>query len=297
MPGEIEREHHLMDDLGAEWWDNVFPFTKQRVCSSSIEKRSEHHIRSVKLGVAKKNNHTRGRFYAKGEAYRSIQYKKKGDFVEKAFDPDVLIEDDLNDIEEHNNSLHPKQNTFPGMTRKEVFLGHINPNLPALEPWYLYKYIGNETETSLRNNDYCVVNYNKFLLDDFMSLKRLKPGNTDLTAYWIPLQEGSVERVYLYQGETYIGEAYNSKQIEYNEFAYERTEEDEVRMLEQHKRGAKFDKITKENRGWSIGIMDSDTVAEILSAPVDIVCTIQPDVDEWNEYEEMNEEIKAIAAL
>jgi len=288
MPGEIEREHHLMDDLGKDWWENVFPFTKQRICSSSIEKRAEHHIKSLKFGVAKKNDHTRGRFFAKGEEYRSIRYKKKGDFIEKEYDPQTIIEDDLRDIEEHNNSLHPLQKTYRGKTRKQVFLENINPNLPKLEPWYLYKYIGNETETSIRNNDYCAVNYNKFLLENFESLKRLNPGNTEVKAYWIPLKDGSVDKVYLYQDDTYIGEAFNSKQIEYNEFAYERTEEDEANMLRQNKRAAKFDKMTKDHRGYRIGIMDSEVSAEIISMPPEIVEAAQSEEIDKYDYETMD---------
>lgn len=294
IPGEIEREHHLMDGLDEDFW-KVFPFV--RVCSSSIEKRAEHCIGALKLGVAKKNNHTRGRFFAKSEANRSIRYKKKGDFVEKAFDPDVIIKDDRNDIEEHNNTLHPLQKTYRGMTRKQVFLQHINKDLPSMEKWYLYKFIGNETETSIRNNDYCAVNYNKFLLENFENLKRLKPGNTDVKAYWLPLDDGSVDRVYLYQDDTYIGEAFNSKQIEYNEFAFERTEEDEAKMLMQHKRAAKFDKLTKDNRGFRIGIIDSETSSAIAAVPVEIVKTAQPEELEYDDCEMIDYEQKSLETL
>ena len=47
--------------------------------------------------------------------------------------------------------------------------------------------------------------------------------------------------MYLYQGETYIGEAVDRTQFEYNECRVERTAEDEAKMLHQAKRSAAFD--------------------------------------------------------
>jgi hypothetical protein len=275
VPGEVEHEHHLFNGLD-ELLKEFLPFTRE--CTSAMEKRAEHGIRSLKWGVAKKNNHTRGRFFARGEEYRSIRFKKQGDFVEKEHDPRVLVADDLADIEEHNNSLHPLQKRYPGMTRREVFLKFINPNLPRVEPWYLYKFIGNETSTSIRNNDHVKVNYQKFLLDDFAGLKRLKPGDTGVTAYWVPNEDGSIDKVYVYQGATFIGEATSSEATAYNEFAFERTADDEARMLEQHKRGARFDSMIRETVAAlpRVGYQDAAVSKEILEVPVEIVEPVAP---------------------
>ena len=123
----------------------IFPFTT--ISSHSRNKRSEHAIRALKLGVARKNGHSRGRFYGKGK-YRTPKVKVAGDFIEKEYDYQTIIDDDRYDIEEYNNTLHPNQEKYAGMTRKEVFLKNINRNLPKIEPYYLYKFIGNETTTT-----------------------------------------------------------------------------------------------------------------------------------------------------
>jgi hypothetical protein len=285
IPGELEVEYHLMKDI--PWLQDLFPFV--RFCESPVEKRAEHKIKALKYGTAKREGHTRGRWYAKHEAYRCVRNKMDGDFVEPLYPPQTIIADDLADIEKHNNELHPLQKTYPGMTRKQVFLSNINPDLKPIEHWHLYRFIGNETETSIRNNDYCAVANEEFELMSFDSLNRLKSNNTKITAYWLPNDDGSIDRVYLYQGENYIGEALNRSKFDYNENAIERTDEDRDNMLHQEKRLAKYDKFIKGNRSDipKIGKMDSETSADILAVPVEIVETIQPkglDEDEF-EYE------------
>ena len=244
MPGELEVEYHLMQHL--EWLNEAFPHV--RFCESPTEKRAEHAIKALKYGVSKKEGHTRGRWYGKHEAYRSVRKKVDGDFIEPKFDPLNIIADDLSDVEKHNNTLHPLQKTYPGLTRKQVLLKNINPSLKAIDSWYLYKFIGNQTETSIYNNDYCPVSNEKFEIADFASLKRLKPNNLEVTAYWLPNEEGSITKVYLWQGESYIGEANNRVNSAYNECAVERTDDDRDNMLSQQKRVAKFDSFIKAER-------------------------------------------------
>lgn len=79
-----------------------------------------------------------------------------------------------------------------------------------------------------------------------------------------------MERVYLYQGETYIGEANNRAQWAYNECAVERTEADEAAMLHQHKRLAKFDAAVAEYRR-GIPELATPVNAEVLETPVELV--------------------------
>jgi hypothetical protein len=284
MPGELEVEYHLMKDI--PWLQELFPFV--RFCESPVEKRAEHKIKALKYGTAKCEGHTRGRWYAKHEAYRCVRNKMDGDFIEPTYQPQTIIADDLADIEKHNNELHPLQKTYPGMTRKQVFLAHINPDLKPIEHWHLYRFIGNETQTSIRNNDYCAVANEEFELMSFDSLNRLKSNNVKTTAYWLPNEDGSIDKVYLYQGETYIGEALNRSKFDYNENAIERTDEDRDNMLHQEKRLAQYDKFIKESRLEvpKIGKMDSEVSAVIAAVPVEIVETVQPKgLDEDFEYE------------
>ena len=284
MPGELEVEYHLMQDI--DWLGELFPFV--RFCESPTEKRAEHAIKALKYGASKKAGHTRGRWYAKHEAYRSVRNKVSGDFIEPEFQPQTIVADDLADIERHNNELHPLQKTYPGKTRKQVLMENINPNLKPIDSWHLLRYIGNETETSIYNNDYLPVSNEKFELTYFNSLKRLKPNNTEVVAYWLPEEDGSIEKVYIYQDGKYIGEALNRSQFAYNECAIERDEEDERAMLHQNKRLAQYDKFIKEQRSEipQVGYMDMETVREVLSAPVETIEIPQSTQDEEYEYSE-----------
>lgn len=298
MPGELEVEYHLMKDI--HWLSEEFPFV--RFCNSPTEKRAEHKIKEFKYGASKRAGHTRGRWYAKHEAYRSVRNKVSGDFVEPEYQPQTIIADDLRDIETHNNELHPLQKTYPGMTRREVFLSNINPNLKPIEHWHLYRFIGNETQTSIYNNDYCFVQEDKFELTNFESLKRLKPNNYKVTAYWLPEEDGSINKAYLYQDENYIGEVLNSKQFEYNENKFEQTESDHENILHQNKRIAKFDRFIKDNRADipKISVHDAAEMDEIREVPVDIVETVQPrgyDADEYTDFENIDWAEKAVANL
>jgi hypothetical protein len=255
MPGELEVEYHLMKDI--HWLNDVFPFV--RFCESPTEKRAEHSIKSLKYGAAHREGHTRGRWYAKHEAYRTVRNKVDGDFVEPEYQPQTIIADDLADIEKHNNELHPLQKTYQGMTRRQVFVAKINPNLKPFEHSYLYRFIGNEAETTIRNNDFCAVANEEFELQDYNSLTLLKPNDLRVMAYWLPDENGSIKKVYLYQDNTYIGEALNRSEFAYNENKIEQTEADEAGKLHQQKRIAQYDKFIKEKRAElpRIGTMDN----------------------------------------
>ena len=136
MPGELEVEHHIMSNF--QWLPQVFQFV--RFCQSPTEKRAEHAIRRLKYGAAKDLGQTRGRWYAKHEAYKSVRFKINGDYPEQEFDPHQLIADDMAAIEAHNNELHPDQKRFPGKTRKQVLMENFNPNLQAIDKSYLIFY-------------------------------------------------------------------------------------------------------------------------------------------------------------
>jgi len=282
VPGELEVEYHLMQHIG--WLNEVFPFV--RFCESPTEKRAEHAIKALKYGTAKNAGHTNGRWYGKHEAYRAIRNKVDGDYIDPVYQPQTIIADDLADIEAHNNALHPLQKTYQGMTRRQVFLSQMNPDLRPIDKRVLYKFTGNETKTSIYNNDYCPVNNEEFELATFDSLDRLKPNNYEVTAYWLPNNDGSVDEVYLYQGDNYIGKAVNRLQTSYNENRIEQTDEDEAKKLHQHKRLAQFDKKVKERRLKipKIRRMKAEQSAAIAAVPVDIIETVQPKGYEHDEF-------------
>ena len=295
MPGELEVEHHLMQDI--DWLDKVFPFV--RFCMSPTEKRAEHNIHSLKYGTAKDNGHTRGRWYAKSEAFKSVRNKVSGDYPEPTYQPQTIIADDLQDIEDHNNEMHPLQKTYPGMTRRDVFLNNINPELKPINKWYLYRFLGNKTETSIRNNDFCSLNNEKFELSDYGSLNRLKPNNMRVTAYWLPEKDSLVHEAYLYQGEEYIGEVKNRTEWDYNENKIEQTNADNEAMLHQEKRVAKFDKFVKERRKTlpKVGQLNRKKSKELESIAPEIVENEQPKNYEEDEFSDESWAEKAVRSL
>lgn len=295
QPGELEVEYALMKHI--DWLSDVFPHV--RFGNSPTEKRAEHAIRAFKYGTSKQEGHTRGRWYAKHEAYRSVRNKVDGDFIEPEYQPQIIVAEDLADIEKHNNSLHPLQKTYPQMTRRDVFMKFVNPNLKPIERWYLYRHIGNETKTSIYNNDYCPVQEMDFCLKDFNNLKKLKPNNREVTAYWLPDEDGGISTVYLYQGDTYIGEAYNSTTTRYNEFAIERTGADEANMLHQNKRNAMFDKIIRDSREQLPDVIyeTPEQLVQRASVVPEIIETQQP--KNYDGYDDLDEDwaAKAIQSL
>ena len=310
MPGELEVEHHLMEDL--DWLGSVFPFV--RFCASATEKRAEHNIRALKYGAAKDAGHTNGRWYAKSEAYSSVRKKVDGDYeIEGAkLTAEQLIADDLADIEAHNNELHKRQKTFAGMTRKEVLERCVNPELKPIEEWYLLRWIGKQTGTSIVNNNRLQVQGEQFELKDFGCIERLKPNSRKVEAYWMESWEngsnglngsnGQVERVYLWQGETYIGEAENMEKYRYNEFAAERNENDMAAMLHQQKRVAKFDKMIRQRRERLPKVGGATErrgvcVAAEIGDNVEVVETEQPRNYQGDEWEERDWSSLAVESL
>lgn len=295
MPGELEVEHHLMEDL--EWLGDVFPFV--RFCASATEKRAEHNIRALKYGAAKDAGHTNGRWYARSEAYSSVRKKVDGDYeIEGAkLTAEQLIADDLADIEAHNNELHKRQKTFAGMTRKDVLMKCVNPDLKPIEEWYLLRWIGKQTGTSIVNNNRVQVNGEQFELKDFGCIERLKPNSRKVEAYWSENAQGEVERVYLYQGDTYIGEAENMEKWRYNEFAAERGAGDMAAMLHQQKRVAKFDKMIRNRRQQLPRVGMATVPVEVVEAPVEVIETEQPRNYQGDEWETVDYTKMALESL
>lgn len=295
MPGELEVEHHLMEDL--EWLGDVFPFV--RFCASATEKRAEHNIRALKYGAAKDAGHTNGRWYARSEAYSSVRKKVDGDYeIEGAkLTAEQLIADDLADIEAHNNELHMRQKTFAGMTRKDVLMKCVNPDLKPIEEWYLLRWIGKQTGTSIVNNNRVQVNGEQFELKDFGCIERLKPNSRKVEAYWSENAQGEVERVYLYQGDTYIGEAENMEKWRYNEFAAERGAGDMAAMLHQQKRVAKFDKMIRNRRQQLPRVGMATVPVEVVEAPVEVIETEQPRNYQGDEWEAVDYTKMALESL
>lgn len=301
-PGELEVEHHLMENVG--WLNEVFPMV--RFCASATEKRAEHNIRQFKYGASKDAGHTVGRWYAKHEAYRGMRIKAEGNYTVAVAEQAQIIAEDLEDVERHNNELHPKQKLYPGMTRRDVLVYMVNRELKGVEPWYLLRWIGNVTKTSIVNNNVLQVQGERFWLKDFGCLERLKPNSKGVEAYWLPNGEGRIERAFLWQGDRYIGEAENMERYRYNEFAIERGAADEAGMKEQMKRVAVYDRMIRERReelpkvGGTLPQEGGAGERERWAAAAAEVVTVeagQPENYEGDEWEDVNWGAKALESL
>ena len=296
MPLQVEVEHHLVSKY-FDMLDEMFPF--MRICNpgNSREKRAEHKIKQKKYGTEKELQTGIGRFYLKSEANRITSDKINNEFKEKMYAYDTLVADDIKSIFVFNNSLHSKQKKYPGMTRWEVLLYNMNPDLPQVNKGLVYKCIGNKTETSLRNSQYCSVQNNKYVLPNPEIVKKLQTNNYGVDAYWLPSLDGSIAEVYLYQNGNYLCKC---NMIEtYQEAMSERTAHDEDVRIDQAKYTARFDKIIKENKVGKIEIIKNEDIvaAEMAYASAEVVQDLpNPSKGGAQELGQSLEEMEAYAA-
>jgi hypothetical protein len=294
MPMQVEVENHLVSSY-FDILSEMFPF--MRICNkgNSREKRAEHEIKQKKYGTEKKFQTGVGRFYLKLEANRVTSDKINNEFKEKYYAYYTLVADDLKSNFEHNNKLHSKQKKYPGMTRWQVLMYNLNPDLPQINKGLVYKCIGNKTETSIRNSQYCRVQNNKYVLPNPEIVERLQTNNYSVDAYWLQNQEGRIPEVYLYQNGNYLCKC---EMIEtYQEAMSERTEHDEQIRLDQAKYTAKFDKLIKTNKVGKIEIINTDHIsaAELAAENAEIVISKPIDSTSLSDHDS-DEEMEAYAA-
>lgn len=239
-PGEVETENHLMSSIRDQLHQM---FAHVTFCSPGLSraKRAEHLIRAKKYGDEKEHQKGIGRWNAKGKAYKIKSENKDEEYKQERLPLEQLIADDRESIERFNNTDHP---AFPGKTRWDVLMQNQNPDLGAPIKYRLLKYLGHHTATSLTNNNYVQVQYQKYAIESYDMLRRMKPNNYKLDAYWLPNEDGSISELYLYQENSYLGMATGVER--YNEAKVERTAKDEQVRQEQAARQAKFFKMEKD---------------------------------------------------
>ncbi len=278
-PMEVEVENHLVNKFFGDL-EQMFPYLRVCVPSNSQEKRAEHFNRFVKYQIEKNNHPGIGRWWLKSK-YNRISVDKIDDkFKEKMKPMDRLIAEDIQDTIEYNNSLHPNQDKYPNMTRLQVLLANVNPNLPKLDKSYLYQFIGYETKTSITRNQYVKVKYGKYQLPDPYVLEKLEANNRNVKAYYMPNEEGEITEVYLYQNGKYLTTC--EKLITYNEAQAERTEVDIEAKLKQDKYVAMFDKYAKGEDLTKLEIIHKTTTIDIDSTTAEEMPDVLPEVIQQN---------------
>lgn len=276
IPAGIEVENHLMSQYkeGFLKAENVFQFVRFCAPLNSQEKYAEPLNGAKKRSVIHKNHEGIGRFYGKGK-WRQ-EYKKISDETNELYEDkeyftwEQLIADDRQDCEEWNNTLHPNQKMYPGMTRWQVLEANINPNLLPYDARTLAWHIGERVETSIRRNSTVRVAHEDWWLSSTSILERLEPNNYKVTACFLPDDEGIPQEVFIYQNGKYIDtvERVNT----YSRVMAEQTEEDKAAFVEQRKKIAKFNKYVEENAIDRLGVLKPSP--QERQEPIELIASV-----------------------
>lgn len=258
-PAQVEVENHLM----SQWKDSflkagvLFPFVRFCAPMNSQEKYAEPLNGAKKRSIEHKNHLGIGRFYAKNRAYRT-ESKKVFDALNDTYEDkqyyswDELIADDMRDVLEFNNSPHPNQKKYPGMTRWEVLEANMNPTLQPIDKSVLARFIGEHVKTSIRRNSYCRVAYTDWWLSGTEVIEKLAPNNWEVDAYYLTTEEGEITDVYIYQNDMLVDKLQNVGT--FNTAEAEQTDEDRAIFVEQQKKIAGFNGYIQNNAISGLGV-------------------------------------------
>lgn len=289
IPAELEVEHHLVSDFadGLMQAGTVFPLIRWCNPGNSREKRAEHKNREKKYGVEKRTQVGIGRWYAKLEANRPKEEKvydeKNNTYKVKTYSYEELVADDIRAIETFNAQPHPNQKRYPGMSRWDVLCAHQNPNLAPWDKAVLYRFIGQHTETTIRQNTYCTVMYNQYGLPSPEIIEKLEPRNYKVDAYYLPDADGTINEVYIYQNGRYIATC--KPVARYNENTAEQTEYDKAAYTEQSKYVAQFDKMMKDGKIKRVGILAKEETKLITEVQAEAVpLPAQAEEEDYSAY-------------
>lgn len=289
IPAELEVEHHLVSDFadGLMQAGTVFPLIRWCNPENSREKRAEHKNREKKYGVEKRTQVGIGRWYAKLEANRPKEEKvydeKNNTYKVKTYSYEELVADDIRAIETFNAQPHPNQKRYPGMSRWDVLCAHQNPNLAPWDKAVLYRFIGQHTETTIRQNTYCTVMYNQYGLPSPEIIEKLEPRNYKVDAYYLPDADGTINEVYIYQNGRYIATC--KPVARYNENTAEQTEYDKAAYTEQSKYVAQFDKMMKDGKIKRVGILAKEEAKLITEVQAEAVpLPAQAEEEDYSAY-------------
>ena len=289
IPAELEVEHHLVSDFadGLMQAGTVFPLIRWCNPGNSREKRAEHLNRAKKYGVEKRTQVGVGRWWAKLEANRPKEEKvydeKNNTYKVKTYSYEELVADDIRAIQTFNAQPHPNQKRYPGMSRWDVLCAHQNPNLAPWDKAVLYRFIGQHTETTIRQNTYCTVMYNQYGLPSPEIIGKLEPRNYKVDAYYLPDTEGKISEVYIYQHDRYIATC--KPVARYNEATAEQTEADKAAYTEQSKYVAQFDKMMKDGKIKRVGILAKEEAKLITEVQAEAVpLPAQAEEEDYSAY-------------
>lgn len=271
-PAQVEVENHLM----SQWRDSflkagvMFPFVRFCAPQNSQEKYAEQMNGAKKKSVEHRNHLGIGRFYAKDRHYRT-ESKKVFDELNDTYEDqeyytwEQLIAEDLKDIEQFNQTLHPNQKKYKGMTRWQVLVENMNPTLRPLDRAICARYVGEHVSTSIRRNSYCRVQGKDWWLSEVEVIEKLAPNDFKVEAYYLTNEQGEATDVWIYQNDMMVDKLQDVGT--FNTADAEQTDEDRAIFTEQQKKIAHFSKYVRDNAISRVGIMSK--APEAIEADTD----------------------------
>ena len=271
-PAQVEVENHLM----SQWRDSflkagvMFPFVRFCAPQNSQEKYAEQMNGAKKKSVEHRNHLGIGRFYAKDRHYRT-EAKKVFDELNDTYEDqeyytwEQLIAEDLKDIEQFNQTLHPNQKKYKGMTRWQVLVENMNPTLRPLDRAICARYVGEHVSTSIRRNSYCRVQGKDWWLSEVEVIEKLAPNDFKVEAYYLTNEQGEATDVWIYQNDMMVDKLQDVGT--FNTADAEQTDEDRAIFTEQQKKIAHFGKYVRDNAISRVGIMSK--APEAIEADID----------------------------
>lgn len=266
MPAGVEVENHLMGRHKEGLLAEGVVFSRVRFCApqNSQEKYAEQLNGAKKRSIIHNNHEGIGRPFGKGK-WKVYQEKISDEsnqlYVDKKYYTfDELVADDRRDNAQWNNSLHPDQKNHPGMTRWEVLISNINPNLRPYDDRIVARYIGMKVPTSIRRNSTVRVNHSDWWLSTPEVLGKLKSNSYKVTAYYLPDDEGDAQDVYLYQDDRFIDKV--EKVETFSRVMAEQTDEDKARFARQMQKVSQFKEYLSKNAIARLGIQERTAAPE-----------------------------------
>jgi hypothetical protein len=227
MPAELEAEMSLNSSYMGTFLTPGVMFSAVRIEANNARgKRIERFYRDLRYNIEKKREGWLARPFAISESNQARVAKKV------QIPADIIIDNAHEDIETWNNTLHPDQNKYPGMTRWEVWITNQHPDLKPINWYGILPFIGHRTPTSV-NAGRAKLQYRERVLglngcvatgDTLIQILKKVEGKT-LDCYWLDDNDGNVLKAVLVHNGAIVCELLGD--LKYNRSSLERTAADD----------------------------------------------------------------------
>lgn len=273
MPHEVEVENAINKSLTGKKVDGNFVadvltagavFHMIHFCApkNPQEKAAERFIKEIKYGYQKHRDGFQARPFAMLDANRMNEDRDKTMYT---FEEIEAMEHA--DAWEYNNALHPNQDLYPQLTRWQVLEQHQNPNLkkPALSA--IMPLVGDKVPRTTIKRGFLDIKGVKFQLPTGSVAASLH--DETVTAYYLPNENGSIPRAWLYQDAEFVSEAIPV--VRYQQSTAEATAEDYKVREAQKQYKKEFEEAVAGNAAGlpRVGVIDNTAMAELRNGAIE----------------------------